>query len=101
LPTTCITNGRFQFHNLENKDHLQRVQHLKPEDRPRRIAFCQWLLQKIDEHNFLSILLTTDQIRERGFQLRFAINVWAGIIGMGNRLRAPHVLPQHLNGEEY
>jgi hypothetical protein len=25
--------------------HLQRVQHLKSEDPPRRIAFCQWLLQ--------------------------------------------------------
>jgi hypothetical protein len=24
---------------------LQRVQNLKPEDPPRRIAFCQWLLQ--------------------------------------------------------
>jgi hypothetical protein len=35
--------------------HLQRVQHLKPEDPPRRIAFCQWLLQKIDEEpNFLT-----------------------------------------------
>jgi hypothetical protein len=86
-----------------NKDyilHLQRVQHLKPEDPPRRIVFCQWLLQKIDEEpNFLSIVLTTDeagftrdgvfnshnthiwseenphQIRERGFQQRFSINV--------------------------
>jgi hypothetical protein len=102
--------------------HLQRVQHLKPEGPPRRIAFCQWLLQKIDEEpNFLSIVLTTDeagftrdgvfnshnthiwseenphQIRERGFQQRFSINVWAGIIG--NRLIGPHVLPPHLNGE--
>jgi hypothetical protein len=76
--------------------HLQHVQHLKPEDPPHRIAFCQWLLQKIDEeHNFLSIILTTDeaeftrdgvfnshnthilseenphQIRECGFQRRF------------------------------
>jgi hypothetical protein len=63
-------------------------------------------LQKIDEEpNFLSIVLTTDeagftrdgvfnahnthiwseenlhQIRERGFQQRFSINMWAGIIG--------------------
>jgi hypothetical protein len=29
--------------------HLQRVQHLKPEDPPRRIAFCQWLLQVVME----------------------------------------------------
>jgi hypothetical protein len=42
--------------------HEQRVQHLKPEDPPRRIAFCQWFLQKIDEEpNFLSIVLTTDE----------------------------------------
>jgi hypothetical protein len=25
--------------------NLQRLQHLKSEDPPRRIAFCQWLLQ--------------------------------------------------------
>jgi hypothetical protein len=81
-------------------------------------------LQKIDEEpNFLSIVLTTDeagftrdgvfnahnthiwseenlhQIRERGFQQRFSINMWAGIIG--NRLIGLHVLPPHLNGEEY
>jgi hypothetical protein len=42
--------------------HLQRVQHLESEDPPRRIAFCQLLLQKIDEEpNFLSIILTTDE----------------------------------------
>jgi hypothetical protein len=42
--------------------HLQRVQHLKPEDPPRRITFCQWLLQKIGEgSNFLSVVLTTDE----------------------------------------
>jgi hypothetical protein len=39
------------------------------------------------------------QIRECGFQQRFLINVWVGIIG--NRFIRPHVLPQHLNGEEY
>jgi hypothetical protein len=39
------------------------------------------------------------QIRERGFQQRISINMWAGI--MGYRLIGPHVLPQHLNGEEY
>jgi hypothetical protein len=39
------------------------------------------------------------QIRERGFQQRISINMWAGI--MGNRLIGPHVLPQHLNGEEH
>jgi hypothetical protein len=106
--------------------HIQRVQDLKPEDPPRRIAFCQWRLQKIDEEpNFLSIVLTTDeaeftrdgvfnshnthiwseenphQIRERGFQQRFSINVWAGTSIIGNRLIRPHILPPHLNGEGY
>jgi hypothetical protein len=76
-----------------------------------------------EEPNFVSIVLTTDeagftrdgvfnshnthiwseenphQIRERGLQQRFSINVWAGIIG--NRLIGPHVLPPHLNGEGY
>jgi hypothetical protein len=129
--TKFFLNGCFQFHNLESAArtrlhpyHLQRVQDLKPKDPPRRIAFCQCLLQKIDEEpNFLSSVLTTDevgftrdgvfnshnthiwseenphQIRERGFQQRFSINVWAGIIG--NRLIGPNVLPPHLNGEGY
>jgi hypothetical protein len=40
--------------------HLERVQHLKPEDLPRRMAFC--LVQKIDEKPiFLRIVLTTDE----------------------------------------
>ncbi|KAH0812983.1 hypothetical protein GEV33_009808 [Tenebrio molitor] len=114
-------------HNLENAART-RITSLSsstcPTLKTRRstmsIAFCQWLLQKIDEEpNFLSIILTTDeagctrdgvfnshnthiwseenphQIRERGFQQRFSTNVWAGIIG--NRLIGPHVLPPHLN----
>jgi hypothetical protein len=69
LPTTCITNGCSSFtiwRTLHEQGlhpyHLQRAQRLKPEDPPRRIAFCQWLLQKIDEEpSFLSIVLTTDE----------------------------------------
>jgi hypothetical protein len=41
---------------------IWRTLHLKQEDPPRRIAVCQWLLQKIDdEPNFLSIVLTTNE----------------------------------------
>ena len=42
--------------------HLQRVQALKEADLPRRITFCEWLLQKNDEdQQFIGNLLSTDE----------------------------------------
>lgn len=104
--------------------HVQRVQALQPGDPIRRIAFCQWFLQKLEqEPNFLNNLLMTDEagftregifnsrnthvwsdenphaIRERGFQQHFSLNVWAGIVG--DHLIGPYILPPRLNAEGY
>lgn len=38
-------------------------------------------------------------IRQASFQIKFNVNVWAGVIG--NRLIGPHFLPENLNGDNY
>lgn len=110
-------------HNL-HPFKLQKVQHLLPGDPPRRLEFCEWLLGQADENaDFLSIILTSDEkgfSREgtfnprnnhewseqnphathiRGYQQKFGVNVWAGILG--DHLIGPYVLPNHLNGNSY
>ncbi|GBP67789.1 hypothetical protein EVAR_53785_1 [Eumeta japonica] len=37
--------------------------------------------------------------RQRSFQRRFSLNVWAGVIG--DRIIGPHYLPDNLNGDNY
>jgi hypothetical protein len=110
--------------NLLYPYHIQRVQSLTQEDYPRRQNFCEWLLQENDQNPmFVSKMLMTDEccftrngilnfhnthywadanpyrIRETNFQHRFAVNVWAGIIG--NVLIGPWILPQRLNADIY
>ncbi|RZC38176.1 HTH Tnp Tc3 2 domain containing protein, partial [Asbolus verrucosus] len=42
--------------------HVQKVQALKPEDFPRRIYFCEWLLANQAENpNFAANILATDE----------------------------------------
>lgn len=104
--------------------HVQRVQALKVEDLPRRVRFCQWLLQKNDQDpQFVENLLSTDEatftrdgifnshnthvwsdenphaIHEGHFQERFKVNVWAGMVG--DQLIGPYVLPPRLTGAAY
>lgn len=86
--------------------HYTRVQQLKPEDYPVRRRFCEWLLnQNNGDPNFLSRVLFSDEamfgregcfnahnwhvwaeenphaLFHRGFQERFSINLWAGLLG--------------------
>ncbi|KAJ3666078.1 hypothetical protein Zmor_001533 [Zophobas morio] len=104
--------------------HVQRVQSLKPEDLPRRVRFCEWLLQKIRvQSDFVQKLLIADEatftregvfnsrntyiwsdenshaIRETHFQDRFSVNVWAGMVN--NNLIGPYVLPPRLTAVAY
>lgn len=104
--------------------HLQRVQALKQEDLPRRVRFCEWLLERNDQDpQFVENLLSTDEatftrdgvfnsrnthiwcdenphaIHEGRFQERFSVNVWAGMVG--NYLVGPYVLPPRLTGDAY
>lgn len=103
---------------------LQKVQALNPGDFPHRLQYCQWLRARVNENqNFLATILSTDEkgfAREgtfnafnshvwadenphamhfRGYQQKFRLNVWAGIIG--NHLVGPVILPGNLNGPGY
>ncbi|KAJ4446527.1 hypothetical protein ANN_13223 [Periplaneta americana] len=104
--------------------HLQRVQALSPADYPARVRFCQWFLQQCGVNpNFPALVLFTDeaQFARDGItnfhnqhvwayqnpratvpshhQVRFSLNMWAGIIG--DRLVGPHVLVNRLTGQAY
>ncbi|KAJ4435913.1 hypothetical protein ANN_18533 [Periplaneta americana] len=104
--------------------HLQRVQAVSPADYPARVRFCQWFLQQCDVNpNFPALVLFTDeaQFTRDGItnfhnqhvwayenprvtvpshhQVRFSLNMWAGIIG--DRLVGTHVLVNRLTGQAY
>lgn len=103
---------------------LQKVQALKPADYPRRVDFSRWFLHMdIQDQMFLEKVLFTDEAsfsREgifnsrtshvwaednphatfiRGYQEKFSVNVWAGIIG--DHLIGPYILPNRLNAPVY
>lgn len=104
--------------------HKQRVQALSPGDYPLRVEFCDWFLAETDQNPaFPGLVLFTDETsftREgmfnthnnhvwvhenphatfvHGHQERFAVNLWAGIIG--NNLIGPYILPPRLDGRTY
>ncbi|KAJ4443745.1 hypothetical protein ANN_05523 [Periplaneta americana] len=104
--------------------HLQCVQAQSPADYPARVRFCQWFLQQCGVNpNFPALVLFTDeaQFTRDGItnfhnqhvwayknpratvpphhQVRFSLNMWAGIIG--DRLVGPHILVNRLTGQAY
>ena len=103
---------------------LQKVQALKPADYPFRVDYSRWVLNRRAENpEFLFPVLWTDEatftegglfnsrnshiwahenprgVRVHNFQDKFAVNVWAGIVG--NWLIGQYLLPSRLNGENY
>lgn len=103
---------------------LQKVQALEPRDYPYRVECCRWFLHKeVDSPNFLRKVLFTDEasfnrqgifnsknnhiwaqenphsIIQRGHQVRFSVNVWAGVLD--NFLIGPYILPNRLNTQAY
>nr|CAH7734088.1 unnamed protein product [Callosobruchus chinensis] len=86
--------------------------------------FCNWFIEKCrEDRNFSKCILYTDEakftregiynsrnshiwdeenphcIRQQGFQSKFSVNVWAGIVG--DCLIGPDMLPNKLNGTMY
>jgi hypothetical protein len=58
----------WEFHRIQFGEeqglhpyHIQLVQGLKPEDLLKRVRFCEWLLEKNEEPQFIERLLTTDE----------------------------------------
>ncbi|KAJ4449838.1 hypothetical protein ANN_01244 [Periplaneta americana] len=97
------------------------LQALSPADYPARVRFCQWFLQQCGVNpNFPVLVLFTDEARDgitnfhnqhvgayenpratvpSHHQVRFSLNMWAGIIG--DRLVGPRVRVNRLTGQAY
>lgn len=105
--------------------HVLKVQCLTPLDFGPRMQFCNWVSERqVEQPDFFSKVLFTDEayftregvvlnqrnshiwerenpfpIRERGYQHRFSVNIWAGIIA--NYIIGPYLLPPRLDGHVY
>jgi hypothetical protein len=103
--------------------HFTLVQKLEEEDYQRRDEFCQWLLRANEaDENFLKNILWTDEslftreglfnrhnahyyaeenphvTRDRGFQRRWKLNIWAGI--RGEQIIGPCLFDHYLRVRE-
>lgn len=103
---------------------LTKVQDLAPGDPLLRLNYCNWLTARIAENqHFLSFVCSTDEkgfsregmfnahnshywadenphaVFVRGYQQKFFVNVWAGIVG--DYLLGPYILPARLNAQNY
>lgn len=104
--------------------HYTSVQDLREEDYENRRRFCENFLTRVDEDpEFPSRVIFSDEslftregvfnshnmhvwsdenprvTRVRNFQVRWKLNVWAGI--MGTKILGPVILPEILNGASY
>lgn len=104
--------------------HMQLMQELTERDFPKRMRFCQWGVDKINqEPNFFEYVLFSDEatfhnnghvnrhnmhyyatenphfVRYANHQQRWSLNVWGGIIG--RRVIGPFFFKGHLNGRKY
>lgn len=124
LNVSHMTVSRILRDQLLYPYHIQRVQALMPRDFQPRVEFGQWLRRKVARNpQFLSHILFTDEanfsrnaimnfhnnhvwaednpnaIMQSGFQDRFSVNVWVGIVG--DYLIGPYFLPLRLDGNSY
>lgn len=99
-------------------------QKLHPGDPERRMNFCVWLQDQLNLHpDFLNCIIWSDETkftnsgifnrhnehiwsienpmenREIRNQIRFSVNVWAGMCG--NIILGPYIFNENLNGELY
>ncbi|KAJ4425894.1 hypothetical protein ANN_27520 [Periplaneta americana] len=83
--------------------HLQRVQALSPADYPARVRFyeAQFTRDGITNFHNQHVWAYENPRATVPFhhQVRFSLNMWAGIIG--DRLVGPHVLVNRLTGQAY
>ena len=100
--------------------HLNKAQHLKPEDYEKRLSFCQWLEEQpqlcpyilyTDESTFTRDGTTNlhnehwwaeenpHKLVQCNFQERFSVSIWCGIID--DLLIGPHIFERRLTGEIY
>lgn len=111
--------------NNNMKPYKTHISHcLRQGDQERRLQFCTWLRQQIDRNNnFLNEIIWSDESkftncgifnrntdhiwavenprinRPIRAQVRFGLNVWAGIYG--DRIIGPFIYQENLNGASY
>jgi Helix-turn-helix domain (DUF4817) len=103
---------------------LRKVQHLREDDKPRRLRFCRWILnKKRNDPSFSSKILWSDEAnfsnngffnrnihykwhnrnpswhKETAFQERFSVNVWLG--ALGSKLIGPYFYNYKLTAARY
>lgn len=104
--------------------HYERVHGLLDADHQSRVQFSHWFLQQQEaDESFASRVLFTDEaffnrdgvfnihnchywttenphaIHPHGYQHRFSVNIWTGIVG--NTLVGPYLMPSPLTGHSY
>lgn len=118
IPQTRVITTLHQ-HGL-HPYHPQRVQHLQPEDYPKRMEFCRWIN---NNSRVVSRILFTDEATftrdginnthnchvwsdenphatvESNFQHKFSVNVWCGMVD--GYLIGPFILENRLTGDNY
>ena len=109
---TLHTEGMYPY-------HVQRVQHLQPDDFAERLNFCKWFNGSRQLHRY--IMFTDAQFNRDGvnnthsshvwadenphatvesnFQQRFSVNVWCAVLD--DQLIGPFILEGRLTGEAY
>lgn len=119
-----VSNSPFLFSEGYHAYHIQRVQELQASDYPRRVAFCETMIQRCQEDpDFFNKILWTDEsrfentgvfnihnyhsweienphlARASNFQHRYSVNMWSGIVN--GELIGPFELPSRLDGDTY
>lgn len=104
--------------------HVKKVQDLLPVDYPRRVAFCQDMINRCQaDEDFFDNIMWTDEstfsrngifnmhnyhswsfenphaVRRHSFQHQFSVNLWTGVFN--RQLIGPFELPTRVNGEAY
>lgn len=116
LRLSTATVQRILSDNSQHAYHYTQVQDLRQGDLPRRLRFCEWLLQRQEEdNNFVNNIIFTDEChftregifnahnyhewdeenpeakRPRGFQVRWSVNLWVGIAPGGVLVSKSHL----------
>lgn len=120
---TYYSVQRILAKNRMHPYHIQLHQELTHDDFEKRIVFCEWALDKINQHrDFFDYVLFGDEatfhkngsVNRHNFhyyattnpyhivtqsQTRWSLNVWGGIVG--NHVVGPYFFEDNLNGEMY
>ncbi|XP_071578855.1 histone-lysine N-methyltransferase SETMAR-like, partial [Temnothorax nylanderi] len=118
--TVCRALKSAHFHPYK----VTLTQELYANDKPRRLRYCQWLLNVSEENYYFSkYILFSDEcifhndgkvnrhnshywatenphwMQQAHTQVRWSVNVWAGILG--DHIIGPHFIDDRIDGDRY